>query len=335
VVFVCNEHAALTGAACALCNDVVFVEKLKQANPVDKALIAFAAQNGYAIDEVAQQYRRIYDKPFDSEARYMAAGFERGDRTLYFAQGDPEVVLKMCRGYLTAAGSEKEMDLVFRRFVRTKIDAITHEGDIVIALAYSAGAPEAPPSRYALLCLVELENPLRPGVPEVVERLKKAGVRTIMLTGNRPETATGVSRKVKLDANPEFHLTGTHMARMGFADIAWQSAYVSIFARLLPSQKGILVRLFQQQNHVVAMVGDGANDVIALRAADVRISFVENSSPIARRVSQVLINELADLLALIRSARRIRWWVRFLTLIRAAVLISVFLGLYAWMLNWM
>jgi len=122
---------------------------------------------------------------------------------------------------------------------------------------------------------------------------------------------------------------------MGFADIAWQSAYVSIFARLLPSQKGVLVRLFQQRNHTDAMVGDGANDVIALRAADVGISFVEHSSPLARRVSKVLINDVADLLVLIRSARRLRWWVRFLTLLRVAVLLALFMGLYAWMLNWL
>ncbi len=330
-----DEVAVLTRIAGALCNDVVYLEKLDQANPIDKALISFASQNGTGIDEIAPRYRRMHDKPFDSEARYMAAGFELGHQKLYFAKGDPEVVLKMCRSYLTASGDEKEVDFLFRRFIRTKIDAITQEGDIVIALAYSPGASEAPPLHYAFLCLVELENPLRSGVPEVVERLKKAGVRTIMLTGDRPETATGVSRKARLDANPEYLLTGKHIARMGFADIAWQSAYVSIFARLLPSQKGVLVRLFQQSNRLVAMVGDGANDTIALRAADVGISFVENSSPIARRVSKVLINDLADLLTIIQGARRIKWWLRFLTSLRVAVLMSVFFGLYAWMLNWM
>jgi len=326
-----DRVAMLTGIACALCNDVVYLEKLDQANPVDKALIAFATQHGFGIDELALRYRRIYDKPFDSEARYMAAGFELDNQQLYFAKGDPEVILKMCRSYLTVAGDEKEMDFPFRRFVRIKIDAITQEGNIVIALAYGPGASEAPPQRYAFLCLVELENPLRPGVPEVVESLKKAGARTIMLTGDRPETATGVSKKARLDAHPEFHLTGTHMARMGFADIAWQSAYVSIYARLLPSQKGILVRLFQQSNHRVAMVGDGANDTIALRAADVGISFVENSSPIARRVSKVLINDLTDLLTLIRGAKRMEWRIKLLTVFRVMALIALFLSLCWWM----
>ena len=92
----------------------------------------------------------------------------------------------------------------------------------------------------------------------------------------------------------------------------------------------------QRSALVAALKGNGsANDVIALRAADVGISFVEHSSPLARRVSKVLINDVADLLVLIRSARRLRWWVRFLTLLRVAVLLALFMGLYAWMLNWL
>ena len=328
-----DRVAALTGLACALCNDVVYLEKVDQANPIDQALIAFAKQNGYVIDEVAQQHCRIYDQPFDSEARYMAAGFERGAEKLYFAKGDPEIVLKMCRGYVTTAGDKKEPDFLFHRFLRTRIEALTEAGNIAMALAYSPDDLAAATGHYVFLGLIELENPLRPGVTEAVEGLKKAGVRTIMLTGDRPETAAGVSRKVRLDEHPEYLLTGKHLARMGFADVAWQSAYVSIFARLLPSQKGVLVRLFQQNHHTVAMVGDGVNDVSALRAADVGVSFVEHSSPLARRVSKVLINDVVDLLPLIRSARRIKWWARFLTLLRVAALLALFMGLYAWTLN--
>lgn len=323
-----DERATLMGIGCALCNDVFFFEKLDQANPVDKALIAFAARNGYAIDDLARRYQRIYDQPFDSEARYMAAGFQQNDRQLYFVKGDPEVVLKMCRSQLTATGREQEIDPRFYDFIRTRLDAITQAGGIAIALACASGAAETPPRRYAFLGLIELENPLRPGVPEIVERLKQAGVRTIMLTGDRPESAAEVGRQARLEANPRLQLTGRQIARMSVADVAWQAAYVSIFARLLPSQKGVLVRLFQRGHHRVAMVGDGANDALALRAADVGISFVEDSSPIAAKASQVLINDLADLLTLIGSARRIKRWARSLRLFRLALLLALFLSAY-------
>ena len=120
-----------------------------------------------------------------------------------------------------------------------------------------------------------------------------------MLTGDRPEVAMEVARKARISPNSDYCLTGKQMVGMALSDVARQAAYVSIFARLLPSQKGVLVRLFQQTYHCVAMVGDGANDTLALKAAQVAISFMKNSSPMARRVSDILISDLSDLLTVI------------------------------------
>ncbi len=75
-----DERGTLTGIACALCNDVFFLERRHQADPIDRALITFALQHGFDIDQLAAQYTRVYDKPFDSEDRYMAAGFAALDK---------------------------------------------------------------------------------------------------------------------------------------------------------------------------------------------------------------------------------------------------------------
>lgn len=123
------------------------------------------------------------------------------------------------------------------------------------------------------------------------------------------------------------------MVEMGLSEVARQSDYVSVFARLLPSQKGILIMLLKERSNVVAMVGDGANDTLALKVADVGISFVENSSPLAKRVSKILINELADLLTILRGARRIRLQAKYSLFLRGMILLATFLILYTWMLS--
>jgi Ca2+-transporting ATPase len=323
----------LTKTACALCNDVVFFEKLNLADSIDRALIAFAGKNGININELMSKSKRIYEKPFDSEDRYMACGFELEEKKIYFAKGDPEIILKMCENYITVSGIEKKLELEFEWSINAKTHTINRGGDVTLALAYNSGPSETAPLHYTFLCLLQLENPVKSGVPEVVKTLKEGGMRPLILTGDRPETALKISGEIGIENKAGYCLSGKSMAQMGLSEVARQSDYVSVFARLLPSQKGVLIMLLKERSNVVAMVGDGANDTLALKVADVGISFVENSSPLAKRVSKILINELADLLTLIQSAKRIRWRVKYLMLFRGVILLSMFFILYAWMLN--
>lgn len=322
----------LTKIACALCNDVIFFEKINQADLIDSALISFALKNGIDTNELTSKYKRIFEKPFDSEDRYMACGFEFDGKKIYFAKGDPEIILRMCKNYVTVSGLEKKLDSNFLLSINAKTKSVNQNGDRAIALAYSFGNLEVPPLHFTFLCLLQLENPVKPRAPEVVRALKEKGIRPLILTGDRAETAIKIGVEIGVDNKSNYCLTGKHMTSMDFLEIARQSDYVSVFSRLLPSQKGILVMLLQQRNKSVIMVGDGANDTIALKVADVGISFVENSSPLAKRASKILINNLADLLTIIQSAKRIKWRVKFLMLFRATILVTMFLILYARML---
>ena len=181
--------------------------------------------------------------------------------------------------------------------------------------------------------MLQLENPVKPGAREVVKKLKEKGIRSLILTGDRPETALKVSKEIGLDDKSKYVLTGKTLERMDLSEVARQSDCISVFARLLPSQKGILVMSLQQRNKFVVIVGDGANDTVALKVADVGISFAENSSPFAKRVSKILINELADLLTIIQSARQTKRRIKYLTLSRVIILVSLSFILYSKMLN--
>jgi len=153
----------LTKMACALCNDVIFLEKTNQADPIDRALISFALKNGVDTNEIASKYKRIYEKPFDSEDRYMACGFELDNRKMFFARGDPDIILRMCKSYVTTSGVEKKADLDFLSSINAKTRSINQKGDVAIALAYSSVTSETPPSHYVFLCLIQLTNPVKTG----------------------------------------------------------------------------------------------------------------------------------------------------------------------------
>ena len=209
---------------------------------------------------------------------------------------------------------------------------MSKDGSVVIALAYSATPPVGSPSSYIFLCLFQLENPLKAEAREVLHRLGERGIRNVILTGDKTETARRVAAQSGIGNGAKLYLTGRDIDKMSLSEVARQSEYVSVFARLMPSQKGTVVRLFQQRGHRVAMVGDGSNDVTALKVADAGISFFEQSSPLARRAAKVLINDLADVLLVVRMAVHIREQARlvafftrviFLALLFASVYFSV------------
>lgn len=323
-----ENTAHLVKIACALCNDVVYFEKMALANPIDKALITFAQKNGINVNEMLLRSKRIYDRPFDSENRYMAVGFVIDDQKYFFAKGDPGVILRMCNGYLTSTGAKKDVDYEFLLFHNSNINAISRKGDTVIALAYASEITDRIPMQYTFLCLLQLENSLQLGVRETIKRISEKGIRSILLTGDLAETAMRIGADSGITKNSKVYLTGRSIDRMALSEVARQSTYCSIFARLLPSHKGILIRLLQQKGHCVAMVGDGPNDGIALKVADIGISFVENSSPIARRLSKILIDDLADLLRLIKGAGRIKRRAKQLKLFRLLIFVLLLLYVY-------
>ncbi len=322
------RETIMTG--CALCHDLAYHQTLGLANSLDRALMSFAEENGTNIDETMHQYQRIYHKPFNSEERYMACGFDHGisGERIYFAKGDPEVLLRKCNSYVTAFGERRPMDFSFLSAVRIKIEEMSRDGSVVIALVYSERSWAKPAAEYAFLCLFRLENPLKPEAKAVLHELSAKGFRNVILTGDRTETALRIVAETGIEDPPRFYLTGANINRMPLSEVARQCEYVSLFTRLSPSQKGIITRIFKQKGHGVAVIGDGTNDVIALKAADVGISFVERSSPVAKRAAKILINDLSDILRIIEAARHARRRFGFVAAGIGAMLVVLLFGTY-------
>lgn len=325
-----EEHLPeIINLACALCNEVVFLEKIDLANPIDKALIAFVQKSGVNLDELHTQYKRVFDQPFDSENRYMACGFQRGDdEVYYFMKGDPAVIVNHCTHYLTSTGATKKLDWNFFSNNASNIQKINQNGDTAIAIAFSSEVSKHHPVNFTFLCLLQMENSLQPGVREMIKSVSERRIRSILLTGDRAETAGRVGLECGITYDPRICLTGRTIQHMALEEVARQSAYCSVFARLLPSQKAVLIRLFQQKGYTIAMIGDGPNDGIALKAADIGISFMENSSPIARRLSRILINELDDVLKLMEASDRLNRRIGNLEVIRLLAMTGLVVGTY-------
>jgi len=261
----------------------------------------------------------------------MACGYDhlRSGSRVYYAKGDPDILLRKCTHYATPQGTRNPLDFAFVSVLQIKMQAMSSGGSVVLALAYSEHSLEQPPAGYTFLCLFRLDNPLKPTARTVVRSLRDFGIRNVILTGDRTETALKIAAETGVEETSSMFLTGKDIEKMSLAEVARQGAYLSVFTRLSPSQKGIIARMYQQRGHRVAVVGDGMNDVIALKAADVGISFFEQSSPLAKRSAQVLINDLPDILRVVETARRTPWQIGLvaacLTLLSLVLLLSGYL----------
>jgi Ca2+-transporting ATPase len=178
--------------------------------------------------------------------------------------------------------------------VRAPLEAETAKGRRVIAVAtrvIDAQASNRPLDELEqdldLVGLVSLADPPRAGVKETLAQVASAGIRTLMVTGDHPATAAAIAREVGIAADRV--LTGEELDRMDDSTLARAVREVSVFARTTPQHKYRLVVALQKNGEVVAVTGDGVNDALALKAANVGIAMGIKGTDVAKEAAQAVL----------------------------------------------
>ena len=155
----------------------------------------------------------------------------------------------------------------------------------------AAGADVEDPQELTALGYVGIADPLRPGVPEAVERCHEAGVRLLVLTGDHPATARAIAAEAGLPAGDEDLLTGDELADLDDDALDERLERASVLARITPVDKVRIVESLQRRGHTVAMTGDGVNDAPALRLADVGVAMGSQGTEVARQAGDVVLGD--------------------------------------------
>jgi Ca2+-transporting ATPase len=236
-------------------------------------------------DALAQPMRgeRVASFPF-TEDRKRETGLLREDgRLLAAVKGAPELVLRLCA--LTPAETAQW---------QARIDELAGTGHKVIACAWrelDAGSwPGGEPDHgFRVAGLLAFEDPVRAGVPQALEMCRSARIHVIMVTGDHPATARSVAREIGLGGREPRIIQGDEMeARLRRGDGSFLRE-VDVIARAVPAQKLTLVRTLQADGEIVAVTGDGVNDVPALQAADIGIAMGERGTRSAREVASIVL----------------------------------------------
>jgi P-type Ca2+ transporter type 2C len=285
-------------------------------DPLELGLYAHAAQFGVDAAAERARHKRISERPFDSDWKYIRVTVLEDGQSVSYLKGAPEVLLGMSR--LTDED---------RTAWSERIDTAAAEGNRMLGLAWADGETD---SELTWLGTVALWDPPRPEVSGAVAAAQRAGIRVLMITGDHPTTARAIATAIGIDG--ERVMTGDQLDSLDSEELAQRAADTAVFARVNPEHKLALVESLQANGEIVAVTGDGVNDAPALKRADVGVAMGQRGSDVSREVADLVLldDNFSTIAAAIEEGRgiyaNILKFIRFLFSTNVALVILIALG---------
>lgn len=267
-----------------LCND----SALNFGDPTEKALLFLAEQAGISTHERVKQYPRTDELPFDSANKYMATLNKLEKEEVAFIKGAPEVVLAAC-SQIRIGDKIQTLTAEMKKKILSYNETLSAKALRVLAFAYKAKADKKRMKQnegYVLQGLVGMIDPPRTEVKAAIKRCKEAGIRVLMITGDHPLTAAAIAKKIGLVLKKV--ITGAEIDAMKEGELQSVVEKQTVFARVSPEHKLMILRALQKNKHLVAMTGDGVNDAPALKEANIGIA-VGSGSDLAKEISDMIL----------------------------------------------
>ena len=278
-----------------LCNNAHLGEdERKVGDPLEVALLQAGTILGLERGKLLEELPEEKEVAFSTETKMMATWHREGDGFLAAVKGAPEAVIEAC-GKLLAGGEERELTREDREELVQANEDLAAQGLRMLAVARKrAGAVQDDPySSLVFLGLVGMLDPPRKGVKDVIDELRGAGIRVVMVTGDQPLTAGYIGEELGLTRGETQVVHGSELKDP--EDLGPEDRRTllesSIFARITPGQKLDLISLFQADGSVVAMTGDGVNDAPALTKADIGVAMGKRGTQVAREASDIVLKD--------------------------------------------
>jgi len=327
-------------------------------DPTEGALVVAAAKADLWRERVEQELPRMAEIPFDSERKRMTTihrvlldGTGSKDiaapdlQTPYVAyvKGAPDVVVDLCT-HITQDGRVWPLDHTQRERILEMNEALSSNARRVLGIAYRPleELPSNPTSEEVereliFVGLIGMIDPARPEAKKAIQMARRAGIRTIMITGDYPNTAAAISREVGLIRHGDPVLSGVDIDRFSDEEFAAEVERTHVYARVSPQHKVRIVEALRRQGHVVAMTGDGVNDAPALKRADIGVAMGITGTDVSKETADMVLTDdnFASIVAAVEEGRiiyaNIRKFVYYLLSCNLGEISTIFLAtLFGW-----
>lgn len=296
----------------ALCNEVELSKGEGrwdlQGSPTERALMELVLASGLDVEDLRKSHPLTQLELRADDRNYMVSTHERRDGTTLLAvKGSPQQVVSLC-DRIHVEGSVRPLTEADHANIEAENGLMAGRALRVLGVAYAEPTDATERGRLIWLGLVGMNDPPRAGMRSLIEAFHRAGIDTVMITGDQSATAYAIAKDLHLARDGLLEiLDSTHMEEVPPEVLSSLAQRVQVFSRVSPAHKLEIVQALQLGGKVVAMTGDGINDGPALRAADVGIAMGATGSEVAREVADVVLerDDLESLIGAIEQGRTI------------------------------
>lgn len=296
-----------------LCSTASLVEKVDGGSfdvvgdATEGALLMLAEKVGLTPRLIREKWVLKEELPFNPATKRMTVVVDDGKQELVFTKGAPESVLSICSRILIAGNKVLPLDFTRKSQVEAEFEHFARRGLRMIAFSYKKKNEEDLEKNQIFLGFVGIADPIREEVRQAVVKAKEAGIKIVMITGDNHLTAEAVGIEAGIIGEGDDIMTGKQLDDYSDKELLPIIPKVKIFARTTPEHKYRLVKLFQKMGEVVTVTGDGVNDALALKQADVGVAMGITGTDVAKETAHMIITDdnFATLVRAVEEGRNI------------------------------
>lgn len=325
-------------------------------DPTEGALVVAAAKTGATQQQLMSAYPREQEIPFDSSRKRMVTVhsvheprledispfYDDGKKTWHVVtvKGAPDIVLDLCTNYQTIDDRSMLLSPKMRSAILEANDAMTRDALRVLGVAYrleketpDVSNPDKVETELTFVGLLGMIDPARPEVVLALKTASQAGIRTLMITGDYPNTARAIAEDIGLIQPGHKVLSGADLDSMSSQDLKEQVLTTDVFARVSPEHKMRIVDALRSNGEVVAMTGDGVNDAPSIKRADIGVAMGITGTDVAKESADMVLTDdnYASIVAAVEQGRviysNIRKFVYYLLSCNLAEIAIIFISI--------
>lgn len=281
-----KDSLELLATGMALCSDAK-IEGGVYGDPTEVALIEFASSLGMPKSALEEKTPRVDELPFDSVRKMMSTRHKTEKGSLVYTKGAMDQILKHCDRILKDGKVVKITDKD-KEEIASAASAMSEDALRVLALSYDL-KEETVEENLVFVGLVGMVDPPREAAGPAVATLKRAGITTIMITGDHKDTAFAIAKELGIASSKEEVMTGEQIDACSEEELRERVRTVRVFARVSPQNKVDIVKAIKGNGLIAAMTGDGVNDAPSLKAADIGIAMGITGTDVAKGAADMVL----------------------------------------------